>query len=134
VLWRWRYLVMKITYYGARSDDPRYADACVRYDTRVWDMLSRFRLEVSRSQRLASSSVHAMLLEFYQLMVDTDKRIRSIQDLKDPLELEMALLDLNAEIFTDVTARIDAILNDAAREMGLAGAGAMLKENGRATG
>jgi hypothetical protein len=123
VLWRWRYLVMKVTYYGSRSDGQRYEVACQEYDTGVWDVLNRFRLEVSRSQRLASEAVHGKLLEFYQLMVDTDIRVREIQESdRDPVKMAIAHSDLNHEVFNDVTARIDGILNDAAHEMGLSGA------------
>jgi hypothetical protein len=125
VLWRWRYLVMKVTYYGIKpTTDQRYPIARREYDERVWGLLNRFRLEVSRAQRLTSKSVHAMLLDFYQLMVDTDNRIREIEEeSEDTVKLAVAFADLNRDVFETVTTRIDAMLDAAAHEMKLVGAG-----------
>jgi hypothetical protein len=53
-LWNWRYLSMKVAYYGMGDQGPSYAAARKDYDLQIWDVLNRLRNQINRSRRLAS--------------------------------------------------------------------------------
>ena len=119
-LWQWRYLSMKVAYYGSQPADGRYSQAEQQYDEQLWDVFSMTRNEISRSRRLLSDQSYQQLLALYKdEMVPLDQEIlaaRSSEERPDRME---AFFNLNSKIYGPISSRIDETLNDLATELGL---------------
>ena len=119
-LWSWRYLSMKVAYYGAQGTDGRYTQAEQEYDEKLWDVFNATRNEISRSRRLLSDGAYLQLLAVYEgEMVRLDNEIRDARSIRERPERTEAFFNLNNEIYGRITSRIDDILNDLATELRL---------------
>jgi hypothetical protein len=118
-LWRWRYLSIRLTYYGGEGIQDRFDKAEEEYDRDIWEIFNHVRNEISRSRRLVSEQVYQQLVKFYKEdVVDLDRKITSARGADN---VAAAFHDLNEYIFENVTARIDQVLDDVADEMKLKG-------------
>ena len=119
-LWSWRYLSMKVAYYGAQGADDRYSQAEQEYDEKLWDVFNATRNEISRSRRLLSEQAYRELLAVYEdEMVRLDNEIRDARSIRERPDRTETFFNLNKEIYGAVTSRIDEILNDLATELQL---------------
>jgi hypothetical protein len=120
LLWRWRYLAMKVAYYGGEGIEDRYAAAWREYDESIWQVMNAMRTEVSRSRHLVSEARYWKLRGIYEDdMVRLDRELGDAHRSVDRLE---ALSELNRQIYHEVTDRIDDTLAQVAAELGLSGA------------
>jgi hypothetical protein len=53
-LWEWRYLSIKVSYYGVGRKKSLYTAAQKDYEARIWDVLSALRFQITKSRRLVS--------------------------------------------------------------------------------
>ena len=118
-IWAWRYLLIRVTYYGGISDDQGYQQARQTYSETIWSDLNNIRVEISRASRLVSPSVLEEMQAFYQRIVALDRELLSVAAIEDPLERRMTYKDLNQTVFLDVSNAIDALLRSVADDLHL---------------
>ena len=119
LLWRWRYLSMRIAYYGLLGDPERYDAAEDEYDKQVWDVFDDVRVQISRARRLASEEAYNVLLRFYEeQLVELDKELMKARDTA-PADRRAAYFELNKRIMSDTSTRIDNVLHEIAHVVGL---------------
>jgi hypothetical protein len=118
LLWNWRYLAKKVVYYGAQGNTERYDLARKQYDEMVWDILEKFRAEISRSRRLVSEQAYERLDSLYNYVVqDIDVKISNL--------ISTDNIDFNksseiAERFSiEVSKKLDDAIDDLASELNL---------------
>jgi flagellar basal body-associated protein FliL len=109
-LWKWRYIYMKITYYGDGHDESRYAAASEAYDQEIWDALSLYRYQVTRARRLVSETAYRQLVDFYHEMTRMDNELSVIVKEHDAIRKE-SLSALNGRIYTETTPKIDELVH-----------------------
>ncbi len=119
LLWDWRYLIMKVTYYGGMYTEEHFKAAKIDYDTNLWSILNQIRYQTSRSRSLISEDVYKQLLGFYMDIISHDKTLQKILQLEDSVKLGLELLDFNIKIFNDVSTSIDVLINDLAKDVNL---------------
>jgi hypothetical protein len=123
LLWRWRYISMKVTYYGSSGIEEQYEAAWREYDESIWEVLSAVRNEVSRSRHLVSEACYSALRSIYEdEMVRLDRELGGAREEMRPPRPRGAFHELNQRIYHEVTDRIDEILARVATEVGLSGA------------
>lgn len=119
-LWGWRYMSMKVTYYGGTGSADEYASASQDYNAAVWDSLNQLRNQISRSRRLVSENAYQRLVSLYDLtLVALDKQLSQARFLEHDLERRGRFVELNHYIYESVTQDIDTILDELAAEMEL---------------
>src|SRR5947209_511654 len=74
-LWSWRYLSMKVAYYGMGDQGPLYAAARKDYELQIWDVLSKLRSQINKSRRLASEEAYKTLVSLYDRIVEIDAQL-----------------------------------------------------------
>src|SRR5262245_14161307 len=74
-LWNWRYLSMKVAYYGMGDEGPSYTAARKDYELHIWDVLSRLRNQINKSRRLASENAYKTLVSLYDQIVEIDAQL-----------------------------------------------------------
>jgi F0F1-type ATP synthase membrane subunit b/b' len=119
LLWKWRYLAKKVVYYGAdKRDTERYKVAKKEYDEKNWDLIEQFRVEISRSRRLASERAYNRLNSLYEYIVgELDVQI---SDLISSKELDVKKSKEIADTFSkEVSKRLDHEIDDLASELNL---------------
>jgi hypothetical protein len=119
LLWDWRYLIIKVTYYGGICTDERFNAAKKDYDATVWNILNQIRYQTSRSRSLISEEVYKELLEFYMAIISHDKTLQKILQLEDSIKLGLELTDFNLKIFSDVSTAIDVLIHNLAKDVNL---------------
>lgn len=119
-LWEWRYMSIKVVYYASQNNKKVYYNFRKEYDEKIWNVLYQIRKEISISRRLVSESEFQKLLTFYVFMVELDKQISHFP-LTENLDagLIKSAVKLNAQIYADVTTRIDKVLDLLASELKL---------------
>ncbi|HET8546534.1 MAG TPA: hypothetical protein VFL57_00945 [Bryobacteraceae bacterium] len=118
-LWRWRYLTMRVTYYGGTDVAARYGTAREAYDNQIWDVLNDIRFEISKSRRLVSVAVHDALRNFYNTIVEIDRDLLSISAEADPTAKKLMYTDMNHKVFSSVSESIDKLVETVAVDLGL---------------
>lgn len=118
MLWRWRYLCIRLTYYAGEGLKTEYEASWRKYHQRIWPLFSGIRNEISRSRRLASESMYQALLAFYGNMVEIDQRLTQLHR-STALDRTISYLDLNHELYNDFTTGIEELLDDLASELHL---------------
>ena len=121
ILWKWRYLAKKVTYYASESSKEQFEIARKEYDENVWELLNELRVQASKSRRLASEAAYKELLSFYNYVVhDID---RKISDLIKKGELDAATIEQSAALSqrfsNEVSESIDEIIDHLAHELHL---------------
>src|SRR5262249_41940100 len=53
IFWTWRYLAMRVAYYGCYVREDEYKAAAVAYKSEIWGVLSKLRFSTSRMRRLS---------------------------------------------------------------------------------
>jgi hypothetical protein len=102
-LWKWRYIFMRVAYYGGVADEHSLEQAREAYGTQFWGILNDIRVELSRSRRLVSPEVLDALREFYDQIVAWDRLLLTVSNIKDPVEKKLTYMDLNHKIFGEVS-------------------------------
>lgn len=113
LLWQWRYLSIKLTYYGGQNQGDNYAQARQQYDVTVWDILNALRTEISRARRLVSEAAYRQLLQLYTDIVQLDRDLCTLESLTG-VEQRMAAVEFNQRIYGTLSAQIDDVLRDLA--------------------
>lgn len=119
LLWDWRYLIMKVSYYGGQKTDDRFKDAWNKYDTDIWNILNQIRYQASLSRSLISEAVYVQLITFYYEIVNFDKQLQHIINEKDNIKKVLQLADLNVLIFNEATSKVDALIDNIAKDVNL---------------
>jgi hypothetical protein len=121
ILWKWRYVCMRVAYYGAEGMENQFDQAACTYDDEVWDIFDSFRGEISRSRRLISEDAYAKLLRIYkEQLVALDLELKQARaQTASQLSRRAAFLDLNRRIYDETSRVIDDVLNDLAIELKL---------------
>jgi len=109
LLWKWRYLAIKVTYYGGyRNDKQRYRAARTAYEEGVWETLQVIRGEVSRSRRFVSEEAYRKLVSLYMELVGLDRALSDAMTDEIPTESHRQELSaINMRIFGQTTIKID---------------------------
>lgn len=119
-LWDWRYCLMKVTYFGSLGLNKEYEAAAAEYRTALWPLLSKFRFLASRARYLVSDATYIRLRAYYQQIIERDKVLMQACLVTDPIQQQLLLGDINAEVFETATRAIDDLLHDIAVEVRLA--------------
>ncbi len=119
LLWDWRYLIMKVSYYGGQKTDDRFKEAWNKYDTDIWNILNQIRYQASLSRSLISEAVYGQLITFYYEIVNFDKQLQHIINEKDTIKKVLQLADLNVLIFNEATSKVDALIDNIAKDVNL---------------
>jgi hypothetical protein len=118
-LWKWRYLSMKVAFYGGRDQDPSYAAALKDYDLQIWDVLSTLRFQITQSRRLASEDAYKMLVALYDRIVDIDVQLTRIASgSPGPAQAE-EFQKLNTLLRWEMTEKLDEVVDSLAKELRL---------------
>ncbi|MCE7924417.1 MAG: hypothetical protein DYG98_15330 [Haliscomenobacteraceae bacterium CHB4] len=122
-LWQWRYLCIKLTYYGGKGLSDEFKKAWQQYNEDFWGILNNIRNTISKSRRLVSDNSYTRLLKFYQKIVEIDLSITRDDfkgnNLTGSFENILLMRDYNIEIFKQITSEIDDILKIIAEEVQL---------------
>jgi hypothetical protein len=120
-LWNWRYLSMKVAYYGMGDHGPSYAAARKDYDLQIWDVLNRLRNQINKSRRLASEEAYKMLVSLYDRIVEIDAQLtQAASESPSPKQSE-ELSELNTLIRWEMTEKLDEVVDLLAKELRLKG-------------
>src|SRR5262245_60219459 len=118
-LWNWRYLSMKVAYYGVGDQGPSHADARKVYDLQIWDVLNRLRNQINKSRRLASEEAYKMLVSLYDRIVEIDAQLtQAASESPSPKQSE-ELSELNTLIRWEMTEKLDEVVDLLAKELRL---------------
>jgi hypothetical protein len=119
-LWRWRYLCMRVTYYGGQGNGARYDEAEKAYDESFWDVMNDIRNEITRTRWLVSEGAYKRLLTFYgSTLVEADMAFSAARRVEDDLERRKAFIRLNEHVYYQISSEIDEALHDLANELKL---------------
>lgn len=120
LLWKFRYMCIKVTYYGSRNNHDKYDSTRIEYDERVWEVLNAIRNEISRSRRLVSEKSYQELLKLYERIVELDNTVSSLITTEEPRKNRSTEFSkLNSFIYSDMTKQIDDVINAMATELHL---------------
>ena len=120
MLWKWRYMSIRVVYYAAPNNREQYNVARKEYEENIWEVFNQIRREISISRRLVSEKAYRELLALYAFMVELDKQI-SFLPVTDQLNESMTkrAAELNEHIYSDVTSKIDEVIDYLASELHL---------------
>ena len=108
LLWEWRYLSVKLSYYGITPGEL-YESAKKDYAKDIWGKLNTVRAQISKARRLVTEERFAELISFYKQMVELDLQLRRAQLKEEDGPLLFA--DLNAHIVGPLSDAIDNLLH-----------------------
>jgi hypothetical protein len=118
-LWSWRYLTIKVAYYGL-DKQQEYAAAIRDYDTEIWDVLFKLRKQTSKSRRLVSEKTYKRLVDLYDRIVgEIDRELREAIATSDGSARAAALAKLNERLRWQETKDLDELIDAIAAEVGL---------------
>ncbi|MCA1814944.1 MAG: hypothetical protein LC746_00790 [Acidobacteria bacterium] len=120
LLWGWRYMTVKVTYYAVKGDAERYAAARKDYDEKVWEVFNDMRRQISLSIRLVSMESYQTLLEQRRYMSDLDREMSAL--LKNEAQTDEWRAEakrMHEHIRAEATTRIDDLINRLATELHL---------------
>ena len=118
-LWKWRYAIIRVTYYGGIDDPHGYDQAREAYSLQFWGILNDIRVEISRARRLVSPSVLEDLRAFYGRIVSLDRELLAITAEEDSTMRKLQYMDLNHKIFSEVSDGVDEVLDIVANDLHL---------------
>ena len=110
VFWSWRYLAMRVAYYGYQAREDEYRTAVDAYNGEVWNILNKMRFSTSKVRRLFSETSFQQLRAFYQEMINLDIQISEAMQEADPITKQNLFSEINSIIFDKVTTEIDELL------------------------
>ena len=118
-LWSWRYLTIRVAYYGQNAQD-KYVAAVSDYENQIWDVLFKLRKQTSKSRRLVSEETYKRLVELYDRVVgELDPELREAMSNLDSSERVAALAKLNERLRWQETKNLDDVIDAIAAEVGL---------------
>ena len=120
MLWKWRYMSIKVAYYASTNNVDEYNSAKKHYELNIWESFNQIRKEISTSRRLISDAGFNELLSLYGYIVNLDKRISSLivtGGLNETTRTNAK--DINDFIYSDATEKLDKILDYLADELRL---------------
>jgi hypothetical protein len=120
-LWNWRYLSMKVAYYGMGDEGPSYAAARKDYELQIWDVLSRLRNQINKSRRLASENAYKTLVSLYDRIVEIDAQLTEAARQSPSPKQSKELSRLNTVIRWEMTEKLDEVVDLLAKELRLKG-------------
>src|SRR5262245_36887576 len=120
-LWNWRYLSMKVAYYGMGHDGPLYAAARKDYELQIWDVLSRLRNQINKSRRLASENAYKTLVSLYDQIVEIDAQLAEAAGESLTPQQSETLSRLHTVIRWEMTEKLDEVVDSLAKELRLKG-------------
>jgi len=120
-LWNWRYLSMKVAYYGMGDQGPSYAAARKDCDLQIWDVLNRLRNQINKSRRLASEEAYKMLVSLYDRIVEIDAQLTQAASESPSSKQSEELSKLNTLIRWEMTEKLDEVVDLLAKELRLKG-------------
>jgi hypothetical protein len=118
-LWNWRYLSMKVAYYGMGDQRPLYVAARKDYELQIWDVLSRLRSQINKSRRLASEKAYKMLVSLYDRIVEIDAQLTQVASELPNEKQSEELSKLNTLIRWEMTDKLDEVVDLLAKELRL---------------
>jgi hypothetical protein len=126
-IWDWRYLSMRVTYHGSSGlRGQEYERDLTLYKEEIWQRFNQIRYCASRSRRLISDRSYQRLKDFYVCsVVEFDKRIQSAMEDRDPIRKEVLFMELNNDLFVDITDHIDNLLLELSNELQLSSSNPM---------
>jgi hypothetical protein len=110
IFWTWRYLAMRVAYYGCYVREDEYKAAAVAYKSEIWGVLSKLRFSTSRMRRLFSETSFEQLRAFYLEVISIDDQINAAMQEVDPITRQNLFNEINSMIFDKVTAEINQLL------------------------
>jgi hypothetical protein len=119
-VWQWRYMAVRLTYYGGGDDTAQYDNAARAYAGEFWPVLHALRVEISKSYRLVSADMLDRLKSFYQEVVKIDLDLQAIASELDPFQKRILYMDMNHRLFHCVSDDIDHLLEKIAGDLHLA--------------
>jgi hypothetical protein len=122
-LWSWRYLSMKVAYYGMRDQGPSYAAVRKDYELQIWDVLSKLRNQINKSRRLSSEKAYETLVSLYDRIVEIDAQLSQAASESPTPEQSEELSRLNTLIRWKMTEELDEVVDLLAKELRLKGEG-----------
>jgi hypothetical protein len=118
-LWEWRYLSIRVAYYGSHNKSDVYESAWKEYDKDIWIKLNQVRSLISTSYRLVTNNKYNDLKKFYEYMVDLDKKISKVSTISNIDDRSKSFNIINSIIYEDVSNRIDRLIFGIGLEFGL---------------
>lgn len=118
LLWRWRYLCIKVTYYGSETLTDKYPSSKDEYDRDIWSHFHAIRTQISKARRLVSDAAYDELLKFYKSIVAIDNEMKEIALLPE-IERPLQYTKLNQRLYEDISAQIDQRIDALARGLQL---------------
>jgi hypothetical protein len=122
-LWSWRYLSMKVAYYGMGDQGPLYAAARKDYELQIWDVLSKLRSQINKSRRLASEEAYKTLVSLYDRIVEIDAQLSQAASESPTPKQSEELARLNTLTRWEMTKKLDDVVDLLAKELRLKGEG-----------
>lgn len=120
-LWNWRYQAMRLSHAGTSADRDALAAAWALYDAACWASLHAIRVQTSRARRLVSQSAHQELLGLYEQIVGLDRRLSAALALDEEAQ-QRTFVELNQEVYQQLSEAIDEALHRVATEVRLVSA------------
>ncbi len=122
MLWKWRYMCVKVAYYGSDLNQEKYLLARKEFDDNIWSLFQSMRSEISRSRRLISDNAYRRLLTLYHDMLSIDEELSELIKIERLDEsASKKYLKLNNKIHSLVSGQVDESLNSIAAELRLKG-------------
>jgi hypothetical protein len=119
-LWKWRYMSIRLTYYGGQGMWDRFKEADDTYNREFWEVLHHIRSQIGRAKRLISDHAYQRLLSLYKNeIINLDNQICNARNEKSEFGQRAAFVELNEYIFENVTAKIDEELDELSSEIKL---------------
>jgi hypothetical protein len=119
-LWRWRYLSMKVAFYGGENHEAASFEAAFKeYDSQIWDVLSTLRNRITKSRRLASENSYKTLVSLYDRIVEIDAQLTKVSREPPTFDRSVELSKLNELIRWEITEKLDEVVDSLAKELRL---------------
>jgi hypothetical protein len=118
-IWQWRYMAVRVTYYGGGDETAMYDTAAQAYAEKFWIVLHAFRVEISKAYRLVSADSLRQLKSFYSQTVKIDLELRRISSEPDPIQKQILYMDMNHRLYSAVSDEIDHLIEAVARDLRL---------------
>jgi hypothetical protein len=115
-LWEWRYLSIKVSYYGVERKKSLYAAAQKDYEARIWDVLSALRFQITKSRRLVSEDSYKILVDLYDQLVEIDAHGTPTADPEQKID---EFLKLNKLLRWKMTEKLDEVVDILAKDVRL---------------
>lgn len=118
-VWEWRYCAVRLAYEGASSIDGAPPDSLKQYRDQRWAELHALRTYASRARRLMTDDAYRSVIGLYDQAVEYDRRLEAASANADAVRRMLLFSDINQELITEATDRIENVLLVLSREFKL---------------